>query len=364
MDNVSPEGLDSNGDCYPTYPNKHLGHGSKESINKLKGIVPRQNGSWGSKMYVNSHQIWLGTVKSKKEPEMAHESVTIQLRCAGSHQNFPWTDFTVEEPSFMSQYSQEAVLEMIRGGSCQPIFQGHHRDNYGKAELGICGPNLSAMQRRGGFSCKLLFRKMLTPSDVGRLNRIVIPKKNATTCFSEISGRMEEDAKVGVVTDVQVDFFDRMMRCWKFRYCFWKSSQSYVFTRGWSRFVKDNQLKVNDVVAFYLCEVQREGKIVDKFFMIDPVRGEESVGNGSSSSVIEVSDHNAGLKPEMLTSVFEGTYHNNVGLRPKISSSSVFEGASCHHHNVEKKLGEEVTEVDPPSNVERKGFRLFGVKIN
>ncbi|XP_028794007.1 AP2/ERF and B3 domain-containing transcription factor At1g50680-like [Neltuma alba] len=353
VDNVSTEGLDSNGNCYPAYPNKHLGHCSKESDNKFKGIMPPQIGSWGSQVYANGHQIWLGTFTSEKKPEMAYDSVTIQLCCGDSHQNFPQTNVIVKEPNFQNQYFREAAPEMIRGGSCQPRFRGLDGDNCGNTESGTCGLNHFAMQKRGCFSCKLLFRKMLTPSDVGRLNRIVIPKKYATTCFSDISRKMEEDAKSSELADVQVDFFDRMMRSWKFRYCYWKSSQSYVFTRGWSRFVKDKQLKVNEVVAFYLCEVQGEGKIVNKFFMIDPVRGEDSSGS-SSGSVIEVADHNFWLnQPEMFSSVFESASYHHVELtKPELCS------------DVEKRLGKQVVDADPPSNVERKGFRLFGVQID
>ncbi|KAI9117404.1 hypothetical protein K1719_011570 [Acacia pycnantha] len=306
----------------------------------------KQGIKWCGQYEHRSHHIWLGTVKSEEEPETAYDSAPNQI--------FPWTNVVVKEPNFQSQYSQEAVaLEMTRGGSCQPISQGLHGDNYGNNESGICGLNLSAMQKRGDLSCKLLFRKMLTPSDAGRLNRIVIPKKNATMCFPEISRRMEGDAKAGVRAEVQVDFFDRTMKAWKFRYCYWKSSQSYVFTRGWSRFVKDKNLKVNDVVAFYLCEVRREGKLVKKFLMIDPdvrVGEEDSGGSSSRSSVIEVNDDHIKVEltqPEMLTSVFEGS--------------------SSYHHpdDVEiKRLGKQVMNSESPTSVESKGFRLFGVQIN
>ncbi|KAK8515627.1 hypothetical protein V6N13_139401 [Hibiscus sabdariffa] len=44
------------------------------------------------------------------------------------------------------------------------------------------------------------------------------------------------------------------MVAWKFRYCYWRSSQSFVFTRGWSRFVKEKKLSEKDTVTFYTCE--------------------------------------------------------------------------------------------------------------
>ncbi|RZS16737.1 hypothetical protein BHM03_00048773 [Ensete ventricosum] len=37
---------------------------------------------------------------------------------------------------------------------------------------------------------------------------------------------------------------------WRFRYSYWNSSQSYVLTKDWSRFVKEKKLDVGDVVLF------------------------------------------------------------------------------------------------------------------
>ena len=36
-----------------------------------------------------------------------------------------------------------------------------------------------------------------------------------------------------------------------FRYSYWNSSQSYVLTKGWSRFVKEKGLHAGDAVGFY-----------------------------------------------------------------------------------------------------------------
>jgi RAV-like factor len=38
---------------------------------------------------------------------------------------------------------------------------------------------------------------------------------------------------------------------WRFRYSYWNSSQSYVLTKGWSRFVKEKGLRAGDLVGFY-----------------------------------------------------------------------------------------------------------------
>ncbi|XP_058774458.1 AP2/ERF and B3 domain-containing transcription repressor TEM1-like [Vicia villosa] len=39
-------------------------------------------------------------------------------------------------------------------------------------------------------------------------------------------------------------------KVWRFRYSYWNSSQSYVLTKGWSRFVKEKNLKAGDTVCF------------------------------------------------------------------------------------------------------------------
>jgi len=38
---------------------------------------------------------------------------------------------------------------------------------------------------------------------------------------------------------------------WEFWYLYWATSQSYVLTKGWSRFVKEKGLQAGDVVGFY-----------------------------------------------------------------------------------------------------------------
>ncbi|CAN0899732.1 AP2/ERF and B3 domain-containing transcription factor At1g51120 [Linum grandiflorum] len=65
------------------------------------------------------------------------------------------------------------------------------------------------------------------------------------------------------------------MKCWRFRYCYWRSSQSFVFTRGWNRFVKDKKLKEKDIVTFYRCIVAEH-----QFFFIDVTRQRSSTNGG------------------------------------------------------------------------------------
>ncbi|KAK7337274.1 hypothetical protein VNO77_17839 [Canavalia gladiata] len=89
-----------------------------------------------------------------------------------------------------------------------------------------------------------MFEKALTPSDVGKLNRLVIPKQHAEKYFPlDSSG----DTSKGLL----LSFEDESGKCWRFRYSYWNSSQSYVLTKGWSRYVKDKRLHPGDVVFFH-----------------------------------------------------------------------------------------------------------------
>ncbi|XP_074559004.1 B3 domain-containing protein Os03g0120900-like [Curcuma longa] len=87
-----------------------------------------------------------------------------------------------------------------------------------------------------------MFDKVVTPSDVGKLNRLVIPKQHAEKYFPL---NLASDEK-----GMLLSFEDRTGRSWRFRYSYWNSSQSYVMTKGWSRFVKEKCLDAGDVVSF------------------------------------------------------------------------------------------------------------------
>ncbi|CAN4077438.1 unnamed protein product [Withania somnifera] len=88
-----------------------------------------------------------------------------------------------------------------------------------------------------------MFDKVVTPSDVGKLNRLVIPKQHAEKYFPLDSSGND---KGGLV----LNFEDSNGKPWRFRYSYWNSSQSYVMTKGWSRFVKEKKLDAGDIVSF------------------------------------------------------------------------------------------------------------------
>lgn len=94
-----------------------------------------------------------------------------------------------------------------------------------------------------------MFEKPLTPSDVGKLNRLVIPKQHAERYFP-IGGNSSGGGAESVDKGLLLNFEDGLGKMWRFRYSYWNSSQSYVLTKGWSRFVKEKQLQAGDTVIF------------------------------------------------------------------------------------------------------------------
>ncbi|XP_073003899.1 B3 domain-containing protein Os11g0156000-like [Typha latifolia] len=93
-----------------------------------------------------------------------------------------------------------------------------------------------------GYERERMFEKPLTPSDVGKLNRLVIPKQHAEKHFP-----LERDSSE---KGLLLSFEDESGKPWRFRYSYWTSSQSYVLTKGWSRYVKEKRLDAGDVVLF------------------------------------------------------------------------------------------------------------------
>ncbi|RLN18662.1 putative B3 domain-containing protein [Panicum miliaceum] len=96
-----------------------------------------------------------------------------------------------------------------------------------------------------------MFEKVVTPSDVGKLNRLVIPKQHAERYFPALdAAAAAAAAAAGAGKGLVLSFEDRAGKAWRFRYSYWNSSQSYVMTKGWSRFVKEKRLGAGDTVLF------------------------------------------------------------------------------------------------------------------
>nr|GEY77240.1 AP2/ERF and B3 domain-containing transcription factor At1g50680-like [Tanacetum cinerariifolium] len=201
-------------------------------IKKHKDVVPQQNGHWGAQLYTNNQRIWIGTFKTKKDAAMAYDRASIKLRSYDSPRNFPWSQTTDLEAKFQSHLNMEVILKMIKDETYESKFNNFLKEKTGKEK----DDDLSVQNNCANF-CRLLFENKLTPSDVGKLNRLVIAKKFVVAYFPPVP---DNDHSEGFVNDeVILPFYDVDNKLWKFRYCYWKSSKSFVFTRGWNQFVKE-----------------------------------------------------------------------------------------------------------------------------
>ncbi|XP_027174621.1 AP2/ERF and B3 domain-containing transcription factor At1g51120-like [Coffea eugenioides] len=259
--NSIQEIFDSNSSSH-LIQNKRQKQDTDVASTRFKGVVAQRNGHWGAQIYAHD-RIWLGTFKSEIDAAMAYDSAAIKLRGGDSYRNFPWTSITKEEPKFQSQFSTQAVLNMIKDGSYPTKFV-----EYLRAQSFV--QSFATVPSNEGFLCKKLFHKELTPSDVGKLNRLVIPKKYALMYFPRLNCDVQEtDQDIAGEDDAELVFFDTSMRSWKFRYCYWKSSQSFVFTRGWNKFVRDKGLRAKDLVIFSQCEFRDGSDELQSVLMID-----------------------------------------------------------------------------------------------
>ncbi|CAA7016117.1 unnamed protein product [Microthlaspi erraticum] len=147
-----------------------------------------------------------------------------------------------------------------------------------------------------------LFEKSLTPSDVGKLNRLVIPKQHAEKYFPLNNGVGDDVAGETTEKGMLLSFEDESGKCWKFRYSYWNSSQSYVLTKGWSRYVKDKHLDAGDVVFF-----QRHRFDLHRLFI-----GWRRRGEASSSPAVSVVSQEARVNPTAYWTPYRQVHASNT----------------------------------------------------
>ncbi|XP_047341789.1 AP2/ERF and B3 domain-containing transcription factor At1g50680-like [Impatiens glandulifera] len=311
--------------------NKRTRQENGVTSSKFKGVVVQPNGNWGAQIYANHQRVWLGTFKTENEAASAYDSAAIRLRWGDAHKNFPWTNETRQETLFQNHYTTEAILQMIKDGSYLMKFSDFLTSKKSQEERKTTTNNESR-NVNNGYVFRTLFQKELTPSDVGKLNRLVIPKKYAIRYFPRTSGEEDE------ADDTLLIFLDTSMRTWRFRYCYWKSSQSYVFTRGWNRFVKENKLNEKDMIMFSMCECLEGPNKGHKFFMIGIAYGPQIDRN-----------HDFGITNH---SIIEPAYQGDEPNNGDIDIDTISE-----KKEINQVLGDEET------RNEEKGFRLFGVDI-
>ncbi|RDX62700.1 B3 domain-containing transcription factor NGA1, partial [Mucuna pruriens] len=140
------------------------------------------------------------------------------------------------ELSLGSNKEEEEERNLQQGGGGGIVHNHQHEHEHHHHHDGTCSNTKEVVEKEH------MFDKVVTPSDVGKLNRLVIPKQHAEKYFPLDSTSNEKG--------LLLNFEDRNGKVWRFRYSYWNSSQSYVMTKGWSRFVKEKKLDAGDIVSF------------------------------------------------------------------------------------------------------------------
>lgn len=261
---------------------------------QYKGVVPQPNGRWGAQIYEKHQRVWLGTFNEEEEAAKAYDIAVQRFRGRDAVTNFKMN--VLEEDNieyiFLNSRSKAEIVDMLRKHTYSDELEHSKRNSTSTVSENASG-RYSGSNGTGlglGLDPVLLmkarshlFEKAVTPSDVGKLNRLVIPKQHAEKYFP---------LEIGTISKgVLLNFEDNEGKVWRFRYSYWNSSQSYVLTKGWSRFVKEKGLKAGCVVSFQRSTGQDKQLYIDwkpRINNVNPVPAE--IMTGLAQEVLSVNN--------------------------------------------------------------------------